>query len=413
MLRAHIALIAVGAAVLIPRAVLAAQSGEQPATLAASAPAAVLPASAVPPASVVLPASAVRPASAARPASAPAAMLPASTALPASAVLPGSAVFPASAVVPASAVPAAAPSPSWIPTIPPLPVLNVIDAPRNYLSQQFVDFVSGVDRFFGNDRNYQETNDSVLQFDLTRVVGYTGVRHFVLQGRAKVHLPNTEKRLHLLIESNPDVNAANATSQIQVNQPVSSTQTPSSYGAGVRLERAAADQRWHIADDLGLKFAGLNTSPFARLRGSYAVPIGDWRMNAAQTFFWFNTTGPGETTQLDFERTLSEPLLFRASSNGTWTNVTQQLDLRQDMILFQKVDERTAMQYQASVIGMSDPRMQSHVTDYVLLMAYRHRLHRKWMYLEISPQLHFPEARSYRSSGMLTLRLEILFDRSR
>ena len=290
----------------------------------------------------------------------------------------------------------------------------MIDAPRDYLSRQFVDFVSGVDRFFGNERNYQETNDSVLQLDWTRVVGYTGLHQFVLQGKAKVRLPNTEKRFHLLIESNPDVNTANATSQIQVNQPVATTQTPSSYGAALRVERAAADQRWHIADDLGVKFAGLNTSPFARLRGSYAVPLGDdWRINAAQTFFWFNTTGPGETTQVDFERPLSEPLLFRASSNGTWTNATQQLDLRQDMILFQKVDERTAMQYQASVIGLSDARMQSHVTDYVLLMLYRHRLHRQWMYLEISPQLHFPEARGYRSSGTLTLRLEVLFDRSR
>lgn len=289
----------------------------------------------------------------------------------------------------------------------------MIDAPRNYVSQKFVNFVTGVDRFFGNDRNYQETNDSVLQLDLTRVVGYTGLHRFVLQGKAKIRLPRTERRFHLMIESNPDTNTANATRKIQVNQPVATTETPSSYGAGVRLERQAADQRWHIADDLGLKFAGLNTSPFARLRGSYAVPLDGWRMTAAQTFFWFDSTGPGETTRFDFERQISDPLLFRASSNGTWTNTAQQLDLRQDLILFQKVDARTAMQYQASVIGLSNARMESHVTDYVLLMLYRHRLHRKWMYLVVSPQLHFPEDRGYRASGTLVLRLEMLFDRSR
>jgi hypothetical protein len=198
-----------------------------------------------------------------------------------------------------------------------------------------------------------------------------------------------------------------------VNQPVAATQTPASYGAGVRMERHASDQRWHIADDVGLKFAGLNTSPFARIRGSYAVPLDDWRMKAAETVFWFNTTGPGETTQFDFERTLSDLLLFRASSNATWTNTAQQFDLRQDAILFQKVDDRTAMQYQASVIGLSDARLQSHVTDYVLLMLYRHRLHKEWMFLEISPQLHFPEDHGYCASGTLILRLEILFDRSR
>lgn len=288
-----------------------------------------------------------------------------------------------------------------------------MDAPRNYVSQKFVNFVSGVDRFFGDDRNYQETNDSVLQLDLTRVVGYTGLRRFVLQGKAKIHLPSTEKRFHLTIESNPDTNTANATRQIQVNQPVATTQTPTSYGAGVRVEREAADKRWHIADDLGIKFAGLSTSPFARLRGSYAVPLDGWHVKAAQTFFWFNSTGPGETTRVDFEHSFSDALLFRASSNATWTDTAQQFDLRQDAILFRKLSDRTALQYQASVIGLSNAHMESHVTDYVLLMLYRHRLHKKWMYLEISPQLHFPEDHGYHASGTLVLRLEILFDRSR
>ena len=350
-------------------------------------------------------------------ASAPAASAPSTSSPAAAGVFAASGVSAASGVpasAPAASAPAATPArPPWIPDIPPIPALNVFDKPRDYVSQEFVNFVSGVDHFFGNDRNYQETNDSVLQLDMTRVMGYTGQHQFVFQGKAKVHLPNTEKRLHLLIESDPDTNAANATRQLQVNQPVANTQTPSSYAAGVRVERQSAEERWHLATDAGLKFAGINTSPFARMRGSYGIPLDDWRMKAAQTFFWFNTTGPGETTQLDFERTISDPLLLRVSSNATWTNTAQQLDLRQDLILFQKVDDRTAMQYQASVIGLSDPRMQSHVTDYVLLMLYRHRLHREWMFLEISPQLHFPQDRSFQSSGMLSVRLEILFDRSR
>lgn len=292
-------------------------------------------------------------------------------------------------------------------------VLKVMDEPRDYVAGKFVGLVTYMDSFFGNDRNYQESNDSVLQLDLTRVMGYTGEHRFILQGKAKIHLPRAEKSLHVLLESDPDKNTANATSQVQANQPAATTATPTSYGAGLRYERQSADERWHVGTDGGLKFAGLSTAPFVRARGSYAVPLDNWRMKAAETVFWFNTTGPGETTQIDFERPMADPSLFRATSSATWLNNRQSFDLRQDFSVFQTVDERTAMLYQASAIGVSDASGQARVTDYVVLMLYRRRLHREWTYLEISPQLHFPRERNFTASGMLSVRLEILFDKSR
>lgn len=54
----------------------------------------------------------------------------------------------------------------------PLPSLDAMDAPRDYLSGQFTGLISNVDRFFGDDRHYEESNKSVLQLDITRVTGY-------------------------------------------------------------------------------------------------------------------------------------------------------------------------------------------------------------------------------------------------
>jgi hypothetical protein len=136
--------------------------------------------------------------------------------------------------------------------------------------------------------------------------------------------------------------------------------------------------------------------------------VGDWRAKLAETVFWFNTIGAGETTQLDFEHTISEPMLLRATSNATWLNDKQNFDLRQDLSLFHKLDERTALLYQASVTGVSRPQAQ--VSDYVLLVSYRYRLHKDWMYFDLSPQLHFPRERNFESSPMLMMRLEILFN---
>lgn len=327
---------------------------------------------------------------------------------------------PASA--PIATTPTSAPGSAPAVILPPLDELNSFDAPRNYLSGKWVNFVTHIDGFFGNDRNYQETNDSVVQIDISRVMGYGGLRNFVFQGKAKIHLPRAEKSLHLLIESDPDKNTVVAPTQAKIVQPVTNT-TPVSYGAGLRYEKAE-EKHWHFSTDGGLKFQGLNTAPFARMRGSYEIPLKRWRLNAAETFFWFNTTGAGETTQVDFERPLSsslifftppavDPLIFRATSVSTWLNNTQRFDLRQDFAVFQTINERSAIVYQASAIGVSNPALQAQVSDYVVLMLYRYRLHREWTYLDVGPQLHFPRERNFRASGTLSVRLEMLFDSSR
>ena len=69
------------------------------------------------------------------------------------------------------------------------------------------------------------------------------------------------------------------------------------------------------------------------------------------------------------------------------------------------------MLYQASVLGVTRPQTQ--VMDYVLLLVYRYRLHREWIFFELSPQLHFPKERDFQPSGLLSMRLEFLFDKSK
>ena len=74
---------------------------------------------------------------------------------------------------------------------------------------------------------------------------------------------------------------------------VATTQAPSSYGAGVRLERQGADERWHLATDGGVKFAGLNTAP-PRTRGRPArAPVAS-PSRRAKTPFTSTCTVPSE-----------------------------------------------------------------------------------------------------------------------
>lgn len=290
--------------------------------------------------------------------------------------------------------------------------MESLDTQRNYLSEKILGFATDMDRFFGNDRNYQEPNKSVVQLDLARATGYGGDGKLVLSARANLSLPSTEKRLHLLIESNPDQNVSGEPTTNQNTAITNQVSGPQSYGLALRYGEVKEELKaLNISADAGLKFQGINVNPFVRARTSYSMPLDTWRLKAAESVYWFNTIGLGETTQVDFEHVISEPVLFRATSNATWLKDQQNFDLRQDFSIYHTLNERTALLYQASVIGVSNPQVE--VTEYIAQVLYRYRLHRKWMFFELNPQLVFPKVNNFTPSFALTMRLEMLFDGTR
>ena len=290
--------------------------------------------------------------------------------------------------------------------------MESLDTQRDYLSGKIISFATDMDRFFGNERNYQEANKSVVQLDLARATGYGGDRKLVLSARANLSLPSTEKRLHLLIESNPDQNVSGEPTTNQNTAITNQVSGPQSYGLALRYEKVKEELKaLNVSADAGLKFQGINTNPFVRARTSYSVPLDTWRLKAAESVYWFNTIGLGETTQVDFEHVISEPVLFRATSNATWLKDKENFDLRQDFSIYHTLNERTALLYQASVIGVSNPQVE--VTEYIAQLLYRYRLHRKWMFFELNPQLVFPKANNFTPSFALTMRLEMLLDGTR
>lgn len=317
-------------------------------------------------------------------------------------------IQPASATTPASDVSQKPNEPALQPVAPLLSgMLDPVDVPRNYWSNKFVTFANDIDRFFGDPRYFQETNKSVLQLSFANVQqpGGSGNGVIGLDGQAKLDLPSSEKRFSLMLESNPEKNISGDITK----QPVASNDvaTGSNQSAALRVDNPSEESPWHFSADTGVRVR-LPLEPFVRTRASYTRPFEQWRMKAAETLFWFSSIGAGETTQIDFERAISEPTLFRATTTATWMNDTHNFDLRQDFSVYHTLNERSAWLYQAGISGVSEPQFQT--TAYVLLMLWRYRLHRSWVFVELSPQLHFPRAKNFEPNPLLLLRLEVLFD---
>lgn len=289
-------------------------------------------------------------------------------------------------------------------TLPSIEILKPLDRLHDAASSQVTRFANWLDSFFGDDRVYQESQNSHIKLNILyiREEGSRPLYDANLQG--KLTLPNTQKRFKLIIES--DVGAED---KITGKSPPQTTvqDAVESQEQSVGLRYISKTSKWlHAHTDAGIRFrSGFDT--FARFRLRALYPVGDWAFRAAETVFWYDSTGGGETTSLDIEYHLGDHHLFRASSAATWRDSTRYFDLSQNFYLFHNIGKRRAVVYQAGASGNSEP--DNHVTSYLLSIRLRQQLHQKWLYFEINPRILYPEATDFKEVKSITFKLEVLF----
>lgn len=287
--------------------------------------------------------------------------------------------------------------------------LEFVDAPRDYMAEKIINFTSYMDRFFGGNRHYQESNQSVFQLDMTRIWGYGDNDKFEFSGKLKLKLPGTEGRVRLWLETDPENDIS--------DDPTRDTHTQQNRNTAIRSTALSAryttpeDKAWRFSTDAGVKLPLTSLNPFVRMKGENSFTVSDWRMKVSESVYWFKSSGVGETTQFDLEKVLSPSRLFRSSSNATWLKDTHNFDLVQSFSIYHTLNSRSALIYQTSAGWVTEPAF--HATDYIALVYYRYRMHKKWLFLELSPQLHFPSDKDYKASPALIMRLEALFDESK
>jgi len=281
---------------------------------------------------------------------------------------------------------------------PSISLLGPLDSSRNAVSYQVTEFANWLDNFFGDDRIYDESQNSHLKLNLLHIneEGYQPRYEANLQG--KLTLPNTQKRLELLFESDPEENTSAEHTVVEAVE-------AQEQSLGLRYIQLSTD--WLRANtDVGVRFrSGLDTFVRFRLRGLFN--LGHWNLRASETLFWRDSTGPGATTRLDIERRFNKTWLFRATSKATWLDEAHQFDMGQDFFLIHTINKHRAVIYRTGLTAISEPKMQT--TGYILSIRLRQQIHRDWLFFEINPKVLYPQAEDFHSRHSLTFKLEVVF----
>ena len=281
-------------------------------------------------------------------------------------------------------------------------MLAVLDKPHKYVSESVEKLVTRIDRFFANDALYRYTTDSFIQltgdtlFEENAEVGYD------VKLRGRVDLPGTKKRFKLLFDTNPTEKQDPLERSVD-QSPGAAVEESDLFGS---IQRERDLRGWKFRPSVGVKIS-LPAEPFVKARFTRIYPMQKWAIRGDQNFYWFDDSGFGSDSIIDFDRPIFEEHLFRASSFARWTEETEYFQLSQIFTFFQTLSPNRKISYQIGAYGQTEPTW--FMTDYLIVIRYRQNLHKQWLFFEVRPQVQYSKVNDWDDEVSLLLRLDLLF----
>lgn len=282
------------------------------------------------------------------------------------------------------------------------------DSPHQAVSNRLEALSRRMDAFLGEDRIYEEATETYLQLRTDLIYERGGHVSFDHRLRLKLDLPQTEKRLKLLLESESDRDTVldEDSEAPSIRDDLNPQQ--SNYSAALQFILKET-RRWNISLGPGIRLR-TPPDPFARLRIRRHQSMGStWQNRLTERLTDYVDRGLESLTTLEFERRTSKGQLFRLTSGALWREEFEfsNIQLSQSAQVFQSISRRDTLVYEASVIWETKPHL--HHETYIADVRWRRRIHKKWLFFEIKPQATFEREHHFRLDPSLTFSLEILF----
>jgi len=259
----------------------------------------------------------------------------------------------------------------------------LMDSAQQQTSVAVVDAAEWLDQFFYDEAVRHEENRTRIRFELSG--GYTRFEEFEIKPKisGRIHLPNLNKRLNILIAAADDEEFS------ADDNPISAL--PRHQGAENREISAALqyflrdNEAENISATLGASFDYL----YAGIRYRRSHDLDSWQGRLVNRLNYYTDDEWEDILSYEFWRPLGERWVFRTKATATWHVEEDGLPHSLVFALFQKINEEKALRYEIG--NYFDTEESYKMTDLQFRVRYRQRFLRDWLVLEIAPQVGFPE----------------------
>lgn len=268
------------------------------------------------------------------------------------------------------------------------------------VSERFFDLLDRVDRFFGDERIEDDVRGSHFRvgvgFRWDRAEGESLQTRF----RSRIDLPKTEERLQLVLDNLTE------TGDPRRSNPLDDTIDASRPDAALRFI-ARETPRLRLSTDVGAKLGG-DPQGFGRLRLRYALPLGCWELRLTETVQWYTSDGFGASAEMRWSRKLADGWIFRSSSRLRWDEQRDGVTPAQSFDWLRALS-KNGHGHRVSLHAEWPETPRGGLASYGIEYAWRRRLGRPWLLIEIAPGLAFREVRDFEPDPRVQIMVEALF----
>jgi len=262
-----------------------------------------------------------------------------------------------------------------------------------------------LDSFFRDERSEIEGTKTTLRVRLSNFWEEgDGVKTDV-RARLRLVLPALKNKLHIMVSGEQDEDR-DFKNEPQHKRSEIDEDAERNVNLSLRYFTKMAKNR-NVSFKVGARLNSFSPVVYAGPRFRASKQLDAWLIRFTQEVQLFTDDGWETSTDFDFERSLTEQLFFRASTEGNWyeEDVGYYYDI--NFTLYQIVDENRALEYAWNNYFRTRPCHQ--LSQTLLWVKYRQRFWRKWLFFELKPQIAFREEDDYEPTPGITFTLEALF----
>jgi hypothetical protein len=303
-----------------------------------------------------------------------------------------------------SATPSSGPT-----TTVPLEEEGIVESMHRSLSYGFLSSATWLDSFFGDRRYESESNESQfrVRFDAFRDAN-NGMIYHKPDYSLRLVLPQLRKMTRLEILGDPTTVEDPTRPQIS---PTEEPQTITSKNVAGTLQYFPVESnRSNFSVRAGVKLHYAKFSALIGPRYRYLIPLDPWALRFTQEVIWYTENKWQTFTTIDFERSLSGGLFFRTTLEGIWTEYQKGFPYSLSFVLAHPLDTNRALFY--SWVNTFQTRPNNELLGELLIVGYRQRLWKPWLFLEIDPQASFPREKRFKYNPGILFRLEMVIGQS-
>lgn len=286
---------------------------------------------------------------------------------------------------------------------------NFLDASHTVMVRNVQGVALGIDRFFGGDPPLSDQNESYVNVSFRQIIRESGDKVLKEKIKIRLDLPNTEKRLKLVFETDPDdLDSLDNKKRDADFEDVRVTKDESASGALRFIINETS--LWQVNLDTGVR-TPLPLNAFARLKLRRRTPINElWLGYFRQSFYYYHQDGWGANSSYEVGRPIGEHFFFDNEVEVQFTDERNLWEFSEIAALHQRYNSNTTLSYALGILADSQPRLRT--TSYFAQFIWRRDIYDKWVYVSLTPEIAFPREEDFSLTPSITAKIEFLFDPS-